>query len=96
MYVQRVYHRPAPGKAPELRAALEERVGIEIERGTRINLLRQVVLSHGPQFLVITAHETAEALEKWSDANSSDQAELDFRAKTASLRSGAGGRSVPR
>ena len=89
MYVQRVYHRPIPGKGPELRAALEERVRIEIEKGTRINLFSQVVLPHGPQFLVITAHESAEALEKWRDANSSDQAELEFRAQTASLRSGA-------
>ena len=89
MYVQRVYHRPVPGKGPELRAALEERVRIEIEKGTRINLFSQVVLPHGPQFLVITAHESAEALEKWRDANSSDQVELGFRAQTAPLRSGA-------
>ena len=57
MYVQTVYHRPAIGKGPELRAALEERVRIEIERGTRIQFLSQVVLSHGPQFLVITNEE---------------------------------------
>ena len=53
MYVQRVYHRPAIGKGPELRAALEERVRIEIAKGTRIHFPSQVVLSHGPQFLVI-------------------------------------------
>ena len=84
MYVQRTYHYPLIGKSGELRALLEEHVSRD---QVRISLLQQVVLSNGPVLLEISAHESAEAFENWRDTNASDQAVLDFRAKTAPLRS---------
>ena len=85
MYVNRTYHYPAQGKTRELGAALQERAQKAREQGIRHNLLRQVVLPNGPTFLAITAHESAEALEKYLDAQASDQELQDSLASKPNL-----------
>ncbi len=52
MYIQRARLFPAPGKAPEVRVALEERVKKRQGQGVDISLSRQLFAPDGATFVI--------------------------------------------
>jgi hypothetical protein len=86
MFWQRITHYPAIGKAPELRAHLEEQVKNAQANGAQTVLSTRVAFGDGPEFVESTRFENLAAYEKQRDQA---LASADFRnagVKSAPLR----------
>lgn len=79
MYTVRVTHYPAPGKAAEMRAALEEHSKASNAEGSPHNLAQPLYASE-PAFVNGIRHESLAALEAYTARNAGNEA---YRARTA-------------
>ena len=79
MFTVRIAHYPAPGKATEMRAALEEHSKAMNAAGSPHNLT-QLLYASEPTFVNSIRHESLAALEAYGPAHANDDA---YRARTA-------------
>lgn len=81
MYTVRITHHPAPGKGPELRAALEEHSKAANAAGSPHNV-SQLLYADEPTFVNSIRHESLAAIEAYTAKNAGDPT---YAARTAKI-----------
>lgn len=81
MYTVRIVHHPAPGKGPELRAALEDHSKASNAAGSPHNV-SQLLYGEEPTFVNAIRHESLADIEAYGARNANDQA---YQARTSKI-----------
>ena len=85
MYIQRVTFHPAPGKTPELRTLLAERVKASQAQAIQAGLAEQLFGAEGQAFVITVRHRDLAALEQARRRNQDDPAFQAFLAQVNQL-----------
>lgn len=84
-YAQNFYLYPAPGKTPEVRRLLEDRVRSAQQHDERSSLRQQVWFDEGVVLSVSTLHDSLAAFERSRDRNLSDPATAELLQRLSQL-----------